>query len=182
MSQRFLPRAALSLSLCMLGVALTGCSPDGDELQQWMEQQKREVKPSVPPLTPPKKFDPEPYAAAEKVEPFSSQKLSLALKQVAQQSNALLSAEQNRRKEALEAYPLDDMRMVGSLNKHGQPYALVRVNDLLYQVKVGDHLGQNNGKVTKISETEITLREVVQDDTGEGIERTTTLQLQEKAR
>jgi len=112
----------------MLGVALTGCSPDGDELQQWMEQQKREVKPSVPPLTPPKKFDPEPYAAAEKVEPFSSQKLSLALKQVAQQSNALLSAEQNRRKEALEAYPLDDMRMVGSLNKHGQPYALVRVN------------------------------------------------------
>ena len=179
MMLRFLSSA---LALGLAGSMLAGCTADTDELHQWMDQQRREVKPSVPPLMPPKKFDPEPYASAEKIEPFSPQKLSLALKQVAQQSNSLLTAEQNRRKEALEAYPLDDMKMVGSLMKQGQPYALVKVNDLLYQVKVGDHLGQNNGRVTKISETEITLREVVQDDAGEGIERTTTLQLQEKAR
>jgi type IV pilus assembly protein PilP len=88
----------------------------------------------------------------------------------------------NRRKEPLEAFPMDSMSMVGSVTKNNQQYALLRVDNLLYQVKVGDYLGQNYGKITKISETEVSLREVVQDAAGEWIERTSTLQLQEKAR
>jgi len=52
----------------------------------------------------------------------------------------------------------------------------------LYQVKVGDYIGQNYGKITKISETDISFREIVQDAAGEWIERTSSLQLQEKAR
>ena len=72
--------------------------------------------------------------------------------------------------------------MVGSLTREGRRYALLRVDNLLYQVKAGDYLGQNFGRITKISETEITLREVVQDAAGEWIERTSTLQLQEKGR
>jgi type IV pilus assembly protein PilP len=72
--------------------------------------------------------------------------------------------------------------MVGSVNKNNQPYALLRVDKLLYQVKVGDHLGQNYGRVTRIGETEITLREIVQDAAGEWIERPVSLQLQEPAR
>ena len=72
--------------------------------------------------------------------------------------------------------------MVGSVTKQGQPFALLRVDNLLYQVKVGDYLGQNYGRITKITETEIALREIVQDAAGEWIERTSTLQLQEKAR
>ena len=166
----------------MACATLGACTPDHDELRQWMEQQRREAKPSVIPLQPPKKFDPQPYTAAQAVDPFSSQKLTVALKQEARQPNSLLSAELNRRKEPLEAYPLDSMSMVGSVNKVGQPFALLRVDALLYQVKVGDYVGQNYGRITRIAETEIALREIVQDAAGEWIERPATLQLQERAR
>lgn len=58
-----------------LGAVLAGCGADTDELQTWMDQQRREVKPSITPLTPPKRFDPAPYASLQAVEPFSNQKL-----------------------------------------------------------------------------------------------------------
>ena len=161
---------------------LAGCTADHDELRAWMEQQRREAKPNVQPLQPPKKFDPEPYSVAQAVEPFSTQKLSVALKQESRQPNSLMAAEMNRRKEPLESYPLDSMSMVGSVNKQGKPFALLRVDNLLYQVKMGDHLGQNYGLITKIGETEIVLRELVMDAAGEMIERPATLQLQERAR
>ena len=163
-------------------LTLAGCSGEQEELSQWMEQQKREVKPNVQPLSPPKKFVPQPYIALNGVEPFSAQKLTVALKQEAKQPNSLLAAEINRRKEPLEAYPLDSMQMVGSVTKTGRPYALLKVDNLLYQVKPGDYLGQNYGKITKISETDVSLREIVQDAAGEWIERVSTLQLQERAR
>ena len=80
------------------------------------------------------------------------------------------------------AMPLDSMAMVGSMTREGKRFALLRVDNLYYNVKAGDYLGQNFGRITKISETDITLREVVQDAAGEWIERTSTLQLQEKGR
>jgi type IV pilus assembly protein PilP len=92
---------------------------------------------------------------------------------------ALIAPELNRRKEALEAMPLDAAAMVGSLVRQGQPVALVRVDNLLYQLRVGNYLGQNYGRITKISETEVALREIVQDAAGEWLERTVTIQLQE---
>ncbi len=173
--------------LVLLGVVssvlvLAGCSAEHEELQQWMDQQRREVKPNVTPLSPPKKFDPAPYQMSQAVEPFSNQKLTVALKQEARQPNSLLAAELNRRKEPLEAYPLDSMSMVGSVTKQGKPFALLRVDNLLYQVKVGDYLGQNYGRITRIAETEIGLREIVQDAAGEWIERPAALQLQERVR
>lgn len=174
---------AVRWSFTAFAVALlVGCVADQQELADWMDQQRREVKPSVQPLSPPKKFDPQPYVALNGVEPFSQQKLTVALKQEARQPNSLLAAEINRRKEPLEAYPLDSMRMVGSVTKGGRPYALLRVDNLLYQVKAGDYLGQNYGKITRISETDVSLREIVQDAAGEWIERTSALQLQERAR
>ena len=175
-------RLKLLSPLALALLILVGCSGEQEELAQWMEQQRREVKPDVPPLSPPKKFNPQSYAALTGVEPFSTQKLSVALKQEARQPNSLLSAEINRRREPLEAYPLDSMTMVGSVVKTGRPYALLKVDNLLYQVKSGDYLGQNYGKITKISETGVSLREIVQDAAGEWIERTSALQLQEKAR
>ncbi|HRP27602.1 MAG TPA: pilus assembly protein PilP [Burkholderiaceae bacterium] len=170
--------AVAGLALAMLAA----CSGEQEELQQWMEQQKREVKPSVQPLTPPKKFDPQPYASADGVEPFSPQKLTVALKQESRQPNSVIAAEYNRRKEPLEAFPLDSMRMVGSVVKDGRTYALLRVDNLLYQVKPGDYLGQNYGKITRITETGVALREIVQDAAGEWIERPASLQLQEGTR
>ncbi len=174
---------SIAPALCAaLVLALSACAGNEEELQQWMEQQRREVRPSVQPLSAPKKFDPQAYVAADAVEPFSTQKLSVAIKQEVRQPNSLLAAELNRRKEPLEAYPLDSMSMVGSVVKQGRPMALLRVDNLLYQVKAGDHLGQNYGKIVKLSETDIALREIVQDAAGEWIERTSTLQLQERGR
>ena len=175
----------LRISVCasvLAATTLLGCSGSQDELTQWIDQQRREVKPNVSPLSAPKKFNPQAYLAGGAVEPFSNQKLTVAIKQEARQSNSLLAAEINRRKEPLEAYPVDGMSMVGSVTKQGRPYALLKVDNLLYQVKQGDYLGQNYGKITKISETDISFREIVQDAACEWIERTSSLQLQEKAR
>jgi type IV pilus assembly protein PilP len=175
-------RAALTLAAVTTATLLAACSSGHDELQAWMEQQRREVKPSVTPLAAPKPYSPEPYTVVGAVEPFSPQKLSVALRIEARQPNSLLAGELNRRKEPLEAFPLDSMRMVGSVERDGRPFALLRVDELLYQVKVGDHLGQNYGRVTRIDETEVVLREIVQDAAGEWIERSASLQLQEGAR
>ena len=173
-----------SLPAVLLAIAalLAGCGADTDELQRWMEQQRREAKPNVTPLQAPKKFDPHPYTMNAGVEPFSTQKLTVALKQEARQPNSMLSAELNRRKEPLEAFPLDSMSMVGSVSKQGRPYALLKADNLLYQVKVGDYLGQNYGRIQRIGETDIALREIVQDAAGEWIERPATLQLVERGR
>ena len=174
------PQTALALVAASL--VLGACAGPQDELSAWMEQQRHEVRPSVPPLSPPQTFNPQKYAGLDGVEPFSAQKLTGALRQEARQPNSAVAAELKRRKEPLEAFPLDSMTMVGSVTRKGQPYALLKVDNLLYQVKAGDYLGQNFGRITKISETDITLREVVQDAAGEWIERTSTLQLQEKGR
>lgn len=172
--------ACLGAGAVLLAALLSGCGGEQQELQDWMDQQRREVRPSVQPLAAPKKFNPVPYANAQQVDPFSAQKLSVALKQEARQPNSMLAAEMSRRKEPLESFPLDAMAMVGSVAKAGAPVALLRVDNLLYQVKAGDHLGQNYGRVLRITETEVVLREIVQDAAGEWIERNATLQLQER--
>ena len=175
-------RTTAILGAALSALLLAACSGEQEELQEWMEQQRREVKPNVQPLSPPKKFNPQAYSSNGGLEPFSVQKLTVALKQEARQPSSLLAAEFNRRREPLEAYPLDSMSMVGSVVKNGRSYALLRVDNLLYQVKTGDYLGQNYGKIVRISETDISLREIVQDAAGEWIERPSALQLQEKAR
>ncbi|KDB52525.1 pilus assembly protein PilP [Sphaerotilus natans subsp. natans DSM 6575] len=168
--------------MVLTGLAgLSGCSDPHEELRAWMEEQRRVAKPQVSPLVAPRKFDPQPYAAFSQTEPFSSQKMQGALKQESRQPNSLLAAEMNRRREPLEAYPLDALMMVGSVVRGGRPYALLKADNLLYQVKVGDYLGQNYGRVTRITETEIALRELVPDTLGEIVERASTLTLQERA-
>lgn len=175
-------RGRMLMCVPLAALLLSACGDAQDELQAWIEQQRLEVKPNVKPIEPPKKFDPQPYETGASIEPFSRQKLMVALKQDQQQPNSLLAAELDRRREPLEAYPLDNMSMVGSVVKQGQPQALLRVDKLLYQVRVGNYLGQNYGRITQITETEIALREIVQDGAGEWIERPVSLQLQEQAR
>lgn len=161
--------------------ALSGCTSQQEELQAWMAQERAQTRPSVQPISPPQKFDPQPYQVGDTVEPFSPQKLIVVLKQDRSQPNSVVASELNRRKQPLEAYPLDSMSMVGSVARKGVQYALLKVDNLLYQVKVGDYLGQNFGKIMKVTETEIELREIVQDASGEWIERPAALQLQEGA-
>ena len=174
----------LWLALATLGLSACGDS-DQEDLQRWMVEQRAQIKPSVPPISEPKKFTPQAYTQEAAVDPFSSQKLTQALKRETTQSTssaALLAPELSRRKEPLEGYPLDAMVMVGSLVKQGQPVALVQVDKLLYQVRPGNYLGQNYGRIVKIGESEVSLREIVQDAAGEWIERTATLQLQERSK
>ena len=173
------------LGLCAAIVALAGCmGSEQEDLQQWMVEERAKVRPSVPPITEPKKFTPQAYAEGEAFEPFNSQKLTQALRRDSAQpsTSGLIGPELARRKEALEAVPLDAMAMVGSMNRSGQPVALVRVDKLLYQVRVGNYLGLNYGRITRINETELALREIVQDAAGEWIERVATLELQERSK
>ena len=162
--------------------ALGACTADNDELIQWMEQQHKEVKPNVPPVYPPKKFDPQPYLGVTGVEPFGTQKLIPVGGPATGRSSALLAAAKAHAAQELESYPLDSMSMVGSLQQGGKTHALIMVESRLHDVKVGDWIGQNYGQVTDITDSQITLRETVQDATGEWIERASTLQIQEKAR
>lgn len=170
--------------LCALLLAtLAACGASSEEdLSQWMAAEKAQVRPKVEPIVEPKQFKPEAYRQVTEIEPFDAQKLTQALKRESSQSasnGALIAPELARRKEALESFPLDTMTMVGSLVKAGQPVALIKVDNLLYQVRPGGYLGQNYGRVMKISEAEVVLREIVQDAVGEWIERSATLQLQE---
>ena len=173
------------IGMSTLGFALVACGgADGDELQKWMAEQRSQARPKVVPIPEPKVFKPESYTQVGAVEPFSKEKLTQALKRETSQTpdSALIAPELARRKQALEAFPLDAITLVGSMVRAGQPVALVRVNNLLYQVRPGDYLGQNFGRVTKINETEVALREIVQDAVGEWIERTAALQLQERSK
>jgi type IV pilus assembly protein PilP len=179
-------KTLLGLLVVGFASALTGCgSSSEDEIRQWMVEERNQTRPKVAPIPAPKQFKPETYTSVAATEPFSSAKLAQALKRDSSQvasNGALVAPELARRKEPLEAFPLDSVNLVGSIFKAGQPVALVKVDNLLYQVKVGSYLGQNYGRVTKIAETEVTLREIVQDAVGEWIERIATLQLQEKSK
>jgi type IV pilus assembly protein PilP len=149
-----------------------------------MQSERNSIKPSIKPIPEPTKFVPQAYAGERLMPPFSTEKLASVLRgspTAPAVSSALIEPELNRRKQPLEAFPLDTMSMVGSLNRDGQLVALVKVDKLLYQVRPGNYLGQNYGRVTRITETEVVTREIVQDSAGEWIERAAALQLQEDA-
>ena len=175
-------KALLAGVLSIVVFLLSACGSSDQELQTWMTEQRNQSRSRVDRIPEPTKFSPQPYTQEGSVEPFSNQKLAQALKRDSSQAvvnTGLIAPELARRKEPLEASPLDSVAMVGSLIKTGQPVALVRVDNLLYQVRVGNYLGQNYGRITKVTETGLSLREIVQDAAGEWIERTATLQLQE---
>ncbi len=172
-------RRFIGLALLLV---LAACGASGeDELQAWMNEQRDQLKPHVTPVEAPKKFTPEPYEELNATEPFSKDKLLLVYKRDLTQAknSALLAPELTRRKEALEAIPLDNMAMVGFMFKDGQPVALIKIANQLNRVRVGNYLGQSYGRVVSISESALVLREIAQDATGEWRERTTSLQLQE---
>jgi type IV pilus assembly protein PilP len=87
----------------------------------------------------------------------------------------------NRRKEPLEAFPLEQLKMVGTLSQGNDTYALVRADKTLYRVKKGNYMGQNFGLITDVTESEIKLKEIVQDSAGDWAERQSVLPLLEEA-
>lgn len=164
-------------------VLVSGCADSGDEeLRNWMAEQRNSMRPKTEVVSEPKPFVPQAYADAGALNPFDLRKLTSGLKGDVVNpvtNSSLVAPELNRRKEPLENFPLDTMALVGSLKKNDKEAALLRVDKLIYQVNVGSYIGQNYGKITKITETELSVREIVQDAAGEWIERQAVLQLQE---
>jgi type IV pilus assembly protein PilP len=163
-----------------LALLVAGCSDsDVKEVRDWMTQVKWETRPAVQPLPEPKEFIPYAYNAKEAVDPFSPNKLLVELAKAAEVSDNPLKPDMRRPKELLETYPLDTMRMVGTLQKGGVNYALLQIDKSVFQVKTGQRLGQNYGLVTRVTDAVVDIRETVQDAAGEWVERTTKLELQQ---
>lgn len=173
---RWTPCLPLALLLSSLG----GCSDAGQvEVTQWMSDVKRETRIVNQKIDEPKKFIPFSYGAADAIDPYNPIKLSVALAKMQAKSTGALKPNLDRRREALEDYPLDTVKMVGTLQKPGLSYALLQVDKAVFQIKVGNYVGQNLGMVTKVTETEVELKEIVQDASGEWTERQAKLELQE---
>ncbi|MES2025390.1 MAG: pilus assembly protein PilP [Pseudomonadota bacterium] len=163
----------------MLAFGLFGCGNSGtDDVSQWMKEVRQQTRVSIKPLSEPKKFTPFTYDAKDREDPYSPNKLAVALAK-ARKDGSSIRPNLDRRREALESYPLDTLVMVGTLTKPGLTYALLQVDKSIYQVKVGNYIGQNLGMVTRITDTEVALKEVVQDAAGDWVEREARLELQE---
>jgi type IV pilus assembly protein PilP len=160
----------------------SGCTGSEDELRQWMADARKDVHPINPHLSEPKTFEPYIYAEQSQVDPFDPAKITNALKRLASKSTNGLAPDPTRRREPLEAFPLDSIAMVGTLSRPKDHYALLRADGVVYQIKTGMYVGQNFGIVTQISDNQVTLKEVVQDASGEWVERISTLQLQESSK
>ena len=161
------------------GAGLVGCgSADHTALDQELRDLTKDARGRVPPLPHVKPYEAVAYAAFEMPDPFGPAKMKLL-------SPSTVSAGSNpgpdltRSKEPLEAYPLETLKMVGTLQRDRQTFALIKADQGVYRVRSGNYLGQNFGVITKISEGEISLKELVQDGTGDWAERIATVLLQE---
>ncbi len=178
LSSTRLPVARL-LATVVATVGLAGCGDSGVELQQWMQETKAQTKVSIPKLSEPKKFTPFLYDAKNSIDPYSPKKLLVALARAQNNSSSLLKPDMERRREPLESYPLDTLKMVGTLEKPSAVFALLQADKTVFQVKVGNYVGQNFGMVTKITDSGVELKEIVQDASGDWVERQAKLELQE---
>ena len=159
-------------------LALTGCfERDVQEVRQWMKQVESEARVAVPRLREPKQFTPFAYALKDLPDPFSATKLQADLDRTVK-SNGGIEPDTQRRKQLLENFPLDVFKMVGSLEKNGVHYALLQVDKSVHRVELGQYIGQNFGLITRISESDIGIREIVQDAGGQWVERMAKIELQ----
>lgn len=163
-----------------LGLALGACGDSQEELRSWMEQQRVSTPLLRDKLPEPKRFEPFRYDNAGVADPFSPNKITLASDQpVAARPTNGPRPDTNRRREPLESFPLDNIRMVGHVTSGGQSYALLQVEAVVYQVRVGNYVGPHFGRIVKVTESEVTVREMVQDGAGEWAERENALRLAE---
>jgi type IV pilus assembly protein PilP len=176
-SRLILPMAAAALA--------AGCAPSNEtELRQWMAEVRQQVKPVITPVAPPKEFTPFGYDSGSVIDPFDPQKVvtAVARQQQVRATASTVRPDLERRREALEAFPLDDIRMVGMMRRNNVNVALLQGGGTTHAVRVGNYVGQNFGLVTRISEAEVQVKEIVQDAAGEWVERPAKLELQEAAR
>ena len=173
-------RSVFALFCCSC-ILLHGCSSgEFEDLNRFVEESKQGLRGRVEPLPEIKQFEPFAYNAFELSDPFSPRANEVAGGGLPVSTGP--APDMNRRKETLEAFPLEALKMVGTLEQKRVRYALIRTPDNnLYKAKVGNYMGQNFGIVTAVSETVVTLKEVIQDPANGGwSERSANLQLLEQ--
>jgi type IV pilus assembly protein PilP len=165
-------RAALML---MVGTLLAACGGEShQDLRAWMAEQGKGTRGRLDPVPQIKPYEPFAYNAFDLPDPFKPRKIEPA------KGGSKLAPDLARRREPLESFPLESLTMVGTLEKNKAMYALIRTPEKdIYQVRSGNYLGQDFGVIVGISDTEIKLRELVQDGAGDWTERTSSLQLQQ---
>lgn len=162
----------ISILLAVLG--LIGCgSGNMQDLQRFVAETGKDMQGKIEPLPEVKVYEPFTYGAFDLPDPFKPRKLSVG-------GGGGVQPDFNRPREPLEAFSLETLKMVGMLSKQGVVHAVIRTPDkAIYHVRRGNYVGQNFGRITQISDTEVTLRENVQDSAGDWSERTSSLMLQE---
>lgn len=169
-----------NLAIITAVMFLAACG--GDEHQDLKEELKtiaKDLRGRVDALPVVKPYEPVPYRAFELSDPFGTAKIELATGAAAKSRSGANAPDATRPKEPLEAYPLESLKMVGTLSQKGVTYALVRADSSLYRVKPGNYLGQNFGIITGITDNQINLKELVQDASGDWTERKIALQILE---
>ncbi len=160
-----------------LTVVLSACGADEhQDIKNWMQTEQAGMRGRVPPLPQLKTFAVVDFDAASVGDPFQASKLDPE-----KRGTGANRPDTNRRREPLEAYPLESLKLVGMMiSKDGKPVALVQADKTIFQIHTGNYIGQNFGLVTKISETELALKELIEDANGDWVERMGTMQLQEQ--
>ncbi len=161
----------------LLPLLLAACGGPGDDPREFVKNAGKDLRGKVEPLPEVKPYEPFTYEATDLPDPFKPRKLAPP-----PGGGGGLQPDFNRPKEALESFPLESLKMVGTLSQGKVTYAIIKTpENSLYRVKVGNHMGQNFGVITQITENEIKLTEIVQDSAGEWTERASSLTLSEEA-
>jgi type IV pilus assembly protein PilP len=172
--------ALLRLAAAIAVVATLGaCADDHDELHAWMQEVRNSTQPIRTTVPEPKQFPPFRYAAEDATDPFSRKKLAAAFARLMESPRNGIAPDTKRAREILENFPLEQIRMVGHIRNARVNAALLQVEDVVYQAQVGNHAGQNYGRITSIQDNEVVLTELVLDAAGDWTRRESSLRLQE---
>ncbi|GAA0718771.1 pilus assembly protein PilP [Dokdonella soli] len=157
---------------CVLLVGIAGCSSSEDP-HQWVAKEKAKKGAPLQPLPVVKTFETFLYKDQNLRDPFG-----LSAEEQEQTANTGPHPDQNRTREPLESFPLDGLKMSGTLGLAKQIEGLVRDPDgVVHRVHVGNYLGQNYGRITAIGEDHIDLVELVPNGTGGWMERQASIAL-----
>jgi type IV pilus assembly protein PilP len=174
-------RARLALLCCAVAL-VAACDQDKHgNLRRELDELTKDLRGKVDPLQPLKPYEPVLYQAEGEVDPFRPDRINVA--KAAPVPAVGKAPDLDRPKEPLEAFPLESIQMVGAIIRaNHETYGLVKAGPNLDRVRKGNYMGQKYGVVTAIDESQITLKELVQDSGGEWVERPSALMLQEVAK
>jgi type IV pilus assembly protein PilP len=166
--------------LLLVALLLSACGPSRqDTLRDWIDEQRKASVPNVKKIPAPQPFQHLSYEQGERKDPFAKQVLVAQVNAEAEKASPDLSLQhKSRARQTLESIPLESMNFVGILEKQGRALGLVRADGVLHQVMPGQYIGKNYGKVLRVDEKGIQLREIAQDANGKWSERDAYLRIQ----